>query len=944
MPSLYSRPSAHSSSLLSVDWARKVIVARGTAMLPYLPPEILDLITDHLRDEPTTLEACCLVSKSWVPRTRRHLFAHVKFGPFQETTSLEWWMTTFPDPSNSPAHYTCTLEISTLTAVKAATTHRNAWVRSFNSIVTLEVNTEPWGGFDVSLVRLHRLSANLKSLCFNHPSFNLIQVISLACSFPLLEDFLFNIPSDLARDLGDATSTPPTSPKLTRSLVLRGQSAFITRRLLDLPGGLHFAKITMQVRKPMESVVNLVSRCSHTLESLSLDCSFQLESRLPPLDFSDAEQLENVEFSWSLRNVWWITASLQTVKSKYLRQITIEVCSARFYLPQIDVLLPEWEDLNRLSSELWISRSVLPKIKYYGAGYVLDLGEIAPIFLPELTKRLHLVASLSTLSKSWLVFMTTKEFSIYRSISKRYGCTSEDGEDSAGPPGGWKAWSIRKFQTELRWVGKLPGNPYMVTLLEDMGNFYGIKLDEEAGYVINTFIEGGLVVSDISDHRILWSLEEEFRPDYVHCDYDDGYLVLNLYDHCKVWRRRIDVLDIPDKARPSRSQNGPDDEMVKGNRIAEGRYLDASRSRDPNHLRGQFAPWASLVLPDQSRIFKLAQGTLLVSSGFTAFIYDIEKAELQQTIESEKAEKSLKKVKFHVADEVRYVDFSDQHILVVRALRLYVYDWETGLLVLRIPAKERPWDLYARPENQWEFIERRGELSFRQAVRPNLNDRDDFNHLVILTLSFRVILIQDFWRLLPVSPSSSPTSVPSLPLLKDISKQIDFYIEPPLVQRDGLLAYHRGRVAVVRTYGIYVLNLDSILDQLGEIALPTKDDLLENPPNSAECDPSWPDLRLTETKLYLSVFPKYFRDKRDTHELVMGHLRDETTALETPWLVKRSWVVPQTRKRLFTLQLVPCLQLVEMKLYLSVFLEGYRANRWGDDMWFYDFAPPPLFV
>ncbi|KAF9789198.1 hypothetical protein BJ322DRAFT_1000595, partial [Thelephora terrestris] len=48
-------------------------------MLPYLPPEILDLVTDNLSDEPSTLKACCLVSKSWVPRTRKHLFASVKF-------------------------------------------------------------------------------------------------------------------------------------------------------------------------------------------------------------------------------------------------------------------------------------------------------------------------------------------------------------------------------------------------------------------------------------------------------------------------------------------------------------------------------------------------------------------------------------------------------------------------------------------------------------------------------------------------------------------------------------------------------------------------------------------------------------------------------------------------------------------------------------------------
>ena len=66
---------------------------------------------------------------------------------------------------------------------------------------------------------------------------------------------------------------------------------------------------------------------------------------------------------------------------------------------------------------------------------------------------------------------------------------------------------IRKFQTELRWIGKLPGSPYVVEI-EKTGDLYGVKVDEEAGYVISTFIDGGLVVSDISDHRTLWSLEE----------------------------------------------------------------------------------------------------------------------------------------------------------------------------------------------------------------------------------------------------------------------------------------------------------------------------------------------------------------------------------------------------------------------------------------------------
>ena len=44
-----------------------------------LPCEILDHIVDLLHDSQTPLRNCCLVSKPWVARTRRHLFAEVEF-------------------------------------------------------------------------------------------------------------------------------------------------------------------------------------------------------------------------------------------------------------------------------------------------------------------------------------------------------------------------------------------------------------------------------------------------------------------------------------------------------------------------------------------------------------------------------------------------------------------------------------------------------------------------------------------------------------------------------------------------------------------------------------------------------------------------------------------------------------------------------------------------
>ena len=51
---------------------------------PHLPPELLDLIVDLLHDTGDALESCCPVFKSWIPRTRKHLFSHIEFPPHQD--------------------------------------------------------------------------------------------------------------------------------------------------------------------------------------------------------------------------------------------------------------------------------------------------------------------------------------------------------------------------------------------------------------------------------------------------------------------------------------------------------------------------------------------------------------------------------------------------------------------------------------------------------------------------------------------------------------------------------------------------------------------------------------------------------------------------------------------------------------------------------------------
>lgn len=167
--------------------------------------------------------------------------------------------------------------------------------------------------------------------------------------------------------------------------------------------------------------------------------------------------------------------------------------------------------------------------------------------------------------------------------------------------------------------------------------------------------------------------------------------------------------------------------------------------------------------------------------------------------------------------------------------------------------------------------------------------------MVIMALSNRVILVQDFWRLFPAfSSSSPPTSAPSPIKLQQISKQVDFYIERPLLEGDGYLAYNGGKIAVIGIHGIFVLVLDSILDQLGEVDLPPKDVSL--PPAPSERNPSWPNLRLREVEF------------------------DDLDMFET--------------------DVISCLQLTETRLYVSVLSDDFVEDL-GGNMWCYDFASSP---
>ena len=196
-------------------------------------------------NQPAMLRSCCVISKSWVPRSRMYLFTQVIFSA--RRFLFESWMKTFPDPSNSPAHYTQTLTIQDSQLVTAAGADAGRWICAFRNIVCLHISVYDSPGDDqVPLVPFHGLSPTIRSL---HLEFTYVQpseVFGLMCSFPHLEDFtlfVFRYGNDV-----DGWTTPSTSPRLTESLELRcvfGWIGSIPRQLLDLPNSLHFTKMVL---------------------------------------------------------------------------------------------------------------------------------------------------------------------------------------------------------------------------------------------------------------------------------------------------------------------------------------------------------------------------------------------------------------------------------------------------------------------------------------------------------------------------------------------------------------------------------------------------------------------------------------------------------------------------------------------------------------------------
>ena len=135
----------------------------------------------------------------------------------------------------------------------------------------------------VSFVPLHGFSPVVKSLSAYNIDFPSSPISDFILSFPLLEDLTVSDCTDVLPVNGDgsdgsSTATqPPSSPAFTGHLNLdlgKGISPLV-RRLLSIPGGIHFRELILRWHNEEDLLLGtaLVRKCSRTLESLNITCN-----------------------------------------------------------------------------------------------------------------------------------------------------------------------------------------------------------------------------------------------------------------------------------------------------------------------------------------------------------------------------------------------------------------------------------------------------------------------------------------------------------------------------------------------------------------------------------------------------------------------------------------------------------------------------------------------
>jgi hypothetical protein len=252
---------------------RPASVKAKTVVAPRTPQDLIDEVLDHLATDSDfkSLRSCALVSKSWVPSCRRHLFHTILFN----SRSTARWVKTFPVPGESPAHYVRDLCFSLWG-------YSGAPQKVFDHVPWfINVEKMAWlghGGFRSPwILSLGRLPQSLTSLTIETDPVTIVQIRDILAQLPNLDNLsLVGFIDAVERRALPGIGTVLRGRFGGRLRLVNGYAEeCVMNMLLEVPTGLHFTELHVRgVHESFLSTVRLAEACGKTLVKLSYTVSF----------------------------------------------------------------------------------------------------------------------------------------------------------------------------------------------------------------------------------------------------------------------------------------------------------------------------------------------------------------------------------------------------------------------------------------------------------------------------------------------------------------------------------------------------------------------------------------------------------------------------------------------------------------------------------------------
>ena len=258
-----------------------------TPQCPRIPNEILDKILNHLIADSSScddsLRSCSLVSKSWVPSCRRHLFHTIIFS----SGDVAKWLKTFPVPQESPAHYVKDLRFllgGHYGAPEKLSKH-TPWFANVEKLV-LTMNTTSSSSRTSFPARLPQSVTSL-TIKAGGSGVDLTQMRDIMVRLPDLNDLIlsgpFVVQSKFKKRLPGLGAG--LRGRFGGELQIRNgyTDEYIVNMLLEIPTGLHFTKLHVHAdRACLLQTVRLAEACCETLVNLLFSCAIYF-GKLSPL-------------------------------------------------------------------------------------------------------------------------------------------------------------------------------------------------------------------------------------------------------------------------------------------------------------------------------------------------------------------------------------------------------------------------------------------------------------------------------------------------------------------------------------------------------------------------------------------------------------------------------------------------------------------------------------